>query len=239
MDRIVNNMVDFVPIWVFGPNHINTFFVYWTESTASSPVEISISPKMWATYWRDHSFFLSPFVSLSLSLCFVFTYLLSPGSRSRVWKMNHVAKDCCVWQKELPSDPLVLTLPPVLGSVPTCAGKWLSCPLVPSLSAGFGYCLTFIPTVTLLAQYFSRRRALVTSFASTGECVAIFAFAPGRWLFDLIKDHAWLAEALLTLAIIHFQAKYFWSSEIKMAQSFKSFVAEQTYLDKKNTNYLC
>lgn len=60
MDRIVNNMVYFVPIWVFGPNHINTFFVSWTESTASSPVEISISPKTNMLTW--------PFL-LSLSLC--------------------------------------------------------------------------------------------------------------------------------------------------------------------------
>ncbi|XP_070712199.1 solute carrier family 16 member 6b isoform X2 [Pempheris klunzingeri] len=44
--------------------------------------------------------------------------------------------------------------------------------------SGLGYCLTFLPTVTILAQYFSRRRALVTSVASSGESFAIFAFAP-------------------------------------------------------------
>lgn len=46
------------------------------------------------------------------------------------------------------------------------------------LVSGLGYCLTFLPTITLLAQYFSRRRALVTSCASSGECVAMFSFAP-------------------------------------------------------------
>ncbi|KAI3359445.1 hypothetical protein L3Q82_002943 [Scortum barcoo] len=44
--------------------------------------------------------------------------------------------------------------------------------------SGLGYCLTFLPTITILAQYFSRRRALVTSVASSGESFAVFAFAP-------------------------------------------------------------
>ncbi|XP_056143930.1 solute carrier family 16 member 6b [Lampris incognitus] len=44
--------------------------------------------------------------------------------------------------------------------------------------SGLGYCLTFLPTVTILAQYFSKRRALVTSMASSGESFAMFAFAP-------------------------------------------------------------
>ncbi|KAG5262602.1 hypothetical protein AALO_G00276840 [Alosa alosa] len=44
--------------------------------------------------------------------------------------------------------------------------------------AGLGYCLTFLPTVTILSQYFCKRRSIVTSMASTGESIAIFAFAP-------------------------------------------------------------
>lgn len=48
------------------------------------------------------------------------------------------------------------------------------------LSVGLGYCLTFLPTVTILSQYFSRRRSVVTAMASTGESFAIFAFAPGE-----------------------------------------------------------
>lgn len=48
------------------------------------------------------------------------------------------------------------------------------------VNAGLGYCLTFLPTVTILSQYFSKRRSLVTAMASTGESFAIFAFAPGE-----------------------------------------------------------
>ncbi|XP_030646619.1 solute carrier family 16 member 6b [Chanos chanos] len=44
--------------------------------------------------------------------------------------------------------------------------------------SGLGYCLTFLPTVTILSQYFSKRRSLVTSVASTGECFSLFALAP-------------------------------------------------------------
>ncbi|KAK7938839.1 hypothetical protein WMY93_002165 [Mugilogobius chulae] len=50
---------------------------------------------------------------------------------------------------------------------------------------GLGYSLAFLPTVTLLAQYFSKRRALVTSLASSGESFAVFAFAPA---FTILKD---------------------------------------------------
>lgn len=44
--------------------------------------------------------------------------------------------------------------------------------------SGLGYCLTFLPTITILSQYFDSRRSIVTSVASSGECVAIFALAP-------------------------------------------------------------
>ncbi|XP_072270110.1 monocarboxylate transporter 7 [Pyxicephalus adspersus] len=44
--------------------------------------------------------------------------------------------------------------------------------------SGLGYCLSFLPTVTILSQYFDKRRSLVTAVASTGECFAVFAFAP-------------------------------------------------------------
>uniref|UniRef100_A0A8C0YST6 Monocarboxylate transporter 7 n=1 Tax=Cyprinus carpio carpio TaxID=630221 RepID=A0A8C0YST6_CYPCA len=53
------------------------------------------------------------------------------------------------------------------------------------LSVGLGYCLTFLPTVTILSQYFSRRRSVVTAMASTGESFAIFAFAPA---FTALKN---------------------------------------------------
>ncbi|KAM6964776.1 monocarboxylate transporter 7-like [Tautogolabrus adspersus] len=46
------------------------------------------------------------------------------------------------------------------------------------LVAGMGYCLTFLPTLTILSQYFNRRRSLVIAVASTGESLSMFALAP-------------------------------------------------------------
>ncbi|XP_029933460.1 monocarboxylate transporter 7-like [Myripristis murdjan] len=52
--------------------------------------------------------------------------------------------------------------------------------------AGLGYCLTFLPTVTILSHYFNRRRPLVTAVASTGESFSMFALAP---TFAALRDH--------------------------------------------------
>lgn len=54
------------------------------------------------------------------------------------------------------------------------------------LVAGLGYCLTFLPTVTILSKYFTRRRALVTGVASTGESLSIFALTPA---YSALRDH--------------------------------------------------
>ncbi|KAM6897497.1 monocarboxylate transporter 7-like [Xenentodon cancila] len=54
------------------------------------------------------------------------------------------------------------------------------------LVTGLGYCLTFLPTVTILSNYFNHRRSLVTAVASTGESLAMFALAPA---FSALKDH--------------------------------------------------
>ncbi|XP_037320442.2 monocarboxylate transporter 7-like [Pungitius pungitius] len=51
--------------------------------------------------------------------------------------------------------------------------------------AGLGYCLTFLPTVTILSQYFTRRRSLVVAVASTGESLSMFALAPA---FSALRD---------------------------------------------------
>uniref|UniRef100_A0A087YA53 Monocarboxylate transporter 7 n=1 Tax=Poecilia formosa TaxID=48698 RepID=A0A087YA53_POEFO len=53
------------------------------------------------------------------------------------------------------------------------------------LVTGLGYCLTFLPTVTILSKYFSHRRSLVTALASTGESLAMSALAPG---FSVLRD---------------------------------------------------
>uniref|UniRef100_UPI0037E8EB04 monocarboxylate transporter 7-like n=1 Tax=Semicossyphus pulcher TaxID=241346 RepID=UPI0037E8EB04 len=52
--------------------------------------------------------------------------------------------------------------------------------------AGIGYCLTFLPTLTILSQYFSRRRSLVIAVASTGESLSMFSLAPA---FSALRDH--------------------------------------------------
>lgn len=51
--------------------------------------------------------------------------------------------------------------------------------------SGFGCCLSFLPTVSILALYFDKKLSLVAALASTGECVAVFAFAPA---FTVLKD---------------------------------------------------
>ncbi|XP_033975220.1 monocarboxylate transporter 7-like [Trematomus bernacchii] len=53
------------------------------------------------------------------------------------------------------------------------------------LVAGLGYSLTYLPTVTILSQYFTRRRSLVTAVASTGESLSMFALAPA---FSALRD---------------------------------------------------
>uniref|UniRef100_A0A3Q0SSS7 Monocarboxylate transporter 7 n=1 Tax=Amphilophus citrinellus TaxID=61819 RepID=A0A3Q0SSS7_AMPCI len=65
--------------------------------------------------------------------------------------------------------------------------------------SGLGYCFSFLPTLTILAQYFSRRRALVTSIASSGESVAVFVFAPA---FTTLKEHIGWRYCLVILGII-------------------------------------
>lgn len=64
---------------------------------------------------------------------------------------------------------------------------------------GLGYSLAFLPTVTLLAQYFSRRRALVTSLASSGESFAMFAFGPA---LTVLKEHIGWRYCLVLLGCL-------------------------------------
>uniref|UniRef100_A0A8B9JGX4 Monocarboxylate transporter 7 n=1 Tax=Astyanax mexicanus TaxID=7994 RepID=A0A8B9JGX4_ASTMX len=65
--------------------------------------------------------------------------------------------------------------------------------------AGLGYCLTFLPTVTILSQYFSKRRSLVTAMASTGESFAIFAFAPA---FTALKANIGWRHTMVVLGLL-------------------------------------
>ncbi|KAM9745235.1 solute carrier family 16 member 6b isoform 1-T3 [Menidia menidia] len=65
--------------------------------------------------------------------------------------------------------------------------------------SGLGYCLSFLPTVTILAQYFSKRRALVTSVASSGESFAMFLFAPS---FTKLKEDIGWRNCLVVIGIL-------------------------------------
>uniref|UniRef100_A0A2K6KLN8 Solute carrier family 16 member 6 n=1 Tax=Rhinopithecus bieti TaxID=61621 RepID=A0A2K6KLN8_RHIBE len=73
---------------------------------------------------------------------------------------------------------------------------------------GLGYCFSFLPTVTILSQYFGKRRSIVTAVASTGECFAVFAFAPA--IMALKERIGWryslLFVGLLQLNIVIFGA---------------------------------
>ncbi|KAM3920867.1 monocarboxylate transporter 7 isoform 1-T3 [Leptodactylus fuscus] len=65
--------------------------------------------------------------------------------------------------------------------------------------SGLGYCLSFLPTVTILSQYFDKRRSLVTAIASTGECFAMFAFAPA--ITALNDQVGWRYSMLIVAAL--------------------------------------
>lgn len=50
---------------------------------------------------------------------------------------------------------------------------------------GFGYALTWTPTVTMLGLYFEKRRPVANALASAGECIFTFVLTP---LFQLLID---------------------------------------------------
>ncbi|XP_076154814.1 monocarboxylate transporter 13 [Alosa pseudoharengus] len=64
---------------------------------------------------------------------------------------------------------------------------------------GFGYALTWTPTVTMLGWYFDQRRPMANALASTGECIITFVLTP---LFQLLVDHySWRGAMLVQGAI--------------------------------------
>lgn len=65
--------------------------------------------------------------------------------------------------------------------------------------SGLGYCLAFLPTVTILSQYFDKKRSLVTAVASTGECFAVFSFAPA---ITALKEHIGWRYSLLFVGLL-------------------------------------
>ncbi|KAM5273780.1 monocarboxylate transporter 7 [Ctenodactylus gundi] len=67
------------------------------------------------------------------------------------------------------------------------------------LISGLGYCFSFLPTVTILSQYFDKRRSVVTAVASTGECFAVFAFAPA---ITALKEQVGWRRSLLFVGLL-------------------------------------
>ncbi|XP_007957888.1 monocarboxylate transporter 7 [Orycteropus afer afer] len=65
--------------------------------------------------------------------------------------------------------------------------------------SGLGYCFSFLPTVTILSQYFDKRRSVVTAVASTGECFAVFAFAPA---ITALKESIGWRNSLLFVGLL-------------------------------------
>ncbi|XP_078081725.1 monocarboxylate transporter 7-like isoform X2 [Mustelus asterias] len=65
--------------------------------------------------------------------------------------------------------------------------------------SGVGFCLSFLPTVTILSQYFDKYRSLVIAVASTGECFAVFSFAPA---FTLLKNYLGWKNCLLVIGAL-------------------------------------
>ncbi|KAG5854282.1 monocarboxylate transporter 7-like [Anguilla anguilla] len=65
--------------------------------------------------------------------------------------------------------------------------------------AGLGHCFAFLPTVTILSQYFHKRRSLVIAIASTGESFSIFAFAPA---FTALKDKIGWRYCMVVIGVL-------------------------------------
>ncbi|XP_055970933.1 monocarboxylate transporter 13 isoform X1 [Sorex fumeus] len=67
------------------------------------------------------------------------------------------------------------------------------------LLSGFGWALSFTPTIACLSRYFSRRRSLATGLALTGVGLSSFAFAPFfQWL---LGHYAWRGALMLVSAL--------------------------------------
>lgn len=82
--------------------------------------------------------------------------------------------------------------PPSAGRARNVTHRICLSPLV----AGFGYALTWTPTVTMLGLYFEKRRPVANAVASSGECILTFVLTP---LFQLLIDSFSWRGALLIL----------------------------------------
>ncbi|XP_022605665.1 monocarboxylate transporter 2-like [Seriola dumerili] len=69
------------------------------------------------------------------------------------------------------------------------AGNLIELYLTVGFLNGFGYALTWTPTVTMLGLYFEKRRPVANALASAGECIFTLVLTP---LFQLLIDsYSW------------------------------------------------
>ncbi|XP_059362694.1 monocarboxylate transporter 13-like [Carassius carassius] len=64
---------------------------------------------------------------------------------------------------------------------------------------GFGYALTWTPTVTMLGWYFEKRRPVANAFASTGECLLTFILTPSFQF--MVDQYSWRGAMLILGAL--------------------------------------
>ncbi|XP_072551593.1 monocarboxylate transporter 7 [Salminus brasiliensis] len=97
----------------------------------------------------------------------------------------------------------VVMLGGLLSSVGMVAGAYaqnlLQLYITVGFLTGFGYALTWTPTVTMLGCYFEKRRPLANALASAGECIITFLFTP---FFQLLVDEYSWRGAMLVLGAV-------------------------------------
>uniref|UniRef100_A0A673FYX3 Monocarboxylate transporter 2-like n=1 Tax=Sinocyclocheilus rhinocerous TaxID=307959 RepID=A0A673FYX3_9TELE len=64
---------------------------------------------------------------------------------------------------------------------------------------GFGYALTWTPTVTMLGWYFEKRRPVANALASTGECILTFILTPSFQF--MVDQYSWRGAMLILGAL--------------------------------------
>ncbi|KAL1256998.1 hypothetical protein QQF64_012543 [Cirrhinus molitorella] len=64
---------------------------------------------------------------------------------------------------------------------------------------GFGYALTWTPTVTMLGWYFEKRRPVANALASTGECMLTFILTPSFQF--MVDQYSWRGAMLILGAL--------------------------------------
>ncbi|KAL6478955.1 hypothetical protein MHYP_G00123880 [Metynnis hypsauchen] len=97
----------------------------------------------------------------------------------------------------------VVMLGGLLSSVGMVAGAYaqnlLQLYITVGFLTGFGYALTWTPTVAMLGCYFEKRRPMANALASAGECIITFLFTP---FFQLLVDEYSWRGAMLVLGAV-------------------------------------